>query len=253
MLKHLNKLICTGVILSSLSWVAQAEVVDKVSKVFDVNSTPRLNVKNINGGVSIIAWDQNVIKVDATITADTQKDRDAVTIIIEKTGRGVNVESKYENNGNHKRHNAEVEYEIMVPSLAILSSIELVNGSLIIKDIKGEVSAELVNGSFNATGVAADTSVSSVNGEINISYQDDIQALERIKLETVNGAIKLYVSKDIQADVSVETLHGSITNDFGLSVNKHTFVGRDLEGVIGNGKVHIDIETVNGAVKILHN
>lgn len=253
MLKHLNKLIFTGVVLSSLSLGAMADVVDNISKSFDVNSSPRLSLQNINGGVTITAWDKNVIEVNAKVTADSQKERDLVNVIIEQTGRGVNVESKYENNHSFKGSHAEVEYKIMVPSLAMLSSLELVNGSLVITNVQGEISAELVNGSFEATGAAGDVSISSVNGSVNLTYQDDIEQLTRIKLETVNGAIKLYIPKSLGADVNVETMHGSIKNDFGLSVDKQNFIGRNLDGVIGDGKVNIDIETVNGSVKILHN
>ncbi len=64
------------------------------------------------------------------------------------------------------------------------------------------------------------------------------------------GRVKLALPKNIGADVEVETMHGSIRNDFGLDVKKGTFIGRSLEGTIGDGRVRINIETVNGSVNI---
>ncbi|GHE86791.1 DUF4097 family beta strand repeat-containing protein [Thalassotalea profundi] len=253
MLKDLNKMLFMGIILAFLSWGVQADVVDQISKSFDVGNSPRLTLQNINGGVKISAWDKKVIEVNATVTADTQEEREMVSVIIEQTGRRVEIESKYKKSRGYKGNSAEVEYKIMVPSFTVLSSIELVNGSLEIKEVQGEIKAELVNGSFKATGVGADVNISSVNGSVSVAYQDDIEELSQIEIETVNGAVKLYLPKIVGADVSVETMHGSIKNDFGLLVDKHRFIGRSLDGIIGNGKVNIDIETVNGSVKILNN
>ena len=214
MLKQVNKLICTGVILSSLSMIAQADVVDNISQSFDVSNSPRLHLQNINGDVSITAWDKSVIQVNATITADSQKDRDLVSVVIEQTGRGIEVESKYKKNTHNKGSSAEVVYKVMVPSATDLSTISLVNGSLVIGAVKGGIEAELVNGTFKAKDIAGNANISSVNGSVKLHYSDDIEQLEEIKLEAVNGSIKLYLPEGIGADVSVDTMHGSIKNDF---------------------------------------
>ena len=139
----------------------------------------------------------------------------------------------------------------MVPVNAELSAIDLVNGSLIIDGVQGDIKAELVNGSIEAMKLAGDSDLSSVNGSIKVTYQDTVTELENIDLETVNGSIKLYLPDGINASVDVDTMHGSIKNDFGLRANKNTFVGRSLRGDIGSGDVKITMESVNGSVKIL--
>lgn len=255
MFNHFNKLTFIGItfLTLTLSLAAQANVVDSINKSFNVASDPSLDLKNINGHVTITAWDKNMIEVNATITAETLKEREQVAIIIANIDDNVSIESKYDKNNGRNHNKAKVDYKIKVPTLTVLSSIELVNGALNIIGVEGDIAAELVNGSFNASGASANTHINSVNGSVTLNYQDNIKHLNKIIIETVNGGVDLHVPQSINAEVSIETVHGSIKNDFGLTVDKHNFVGRELRGTIGTGKVDIEIETVNGAVKLLHN
>ncbi len=68
--------------------------------------------------------------------------------------------------------------------------------------------------------------------------------------DTVNGKINLTLPAKADASVSVETVNGSIdASDFGLKVDKG-FVGKSLDGDLGNGSARITANTVNGGVKI---
>jgi len=52
------------------------------------------------------------------------------------------------------------------------------------------------------------------------------------------------------AQVSAETLNGSIdADDFGLKPDSG-FVGHDLDGQIGGGDARVSVDTVNGSVAI---
>jgi hypothetical protein len=66
----------------------------------------------------------------------------------------------------------------------------------------------------------------------------------------VNGEIDLFLPSWANAYVRVETLNGSLGNDFGLKIHKHKYVGADMRGEIGGGDVDIMIETVNGDIEI---
>jgi DUF4097 and DUF4098 domain-containing protein YvlB len=231
---------------------AYASVTDEIERSFDVDSTSSLRLENVNGSVSISAWDKNVIKVLATVKTDDQEGRDRISVEMTQSSRGISVETHYKksNWGNH--HNSgSVHYTIMVPVNAELSSIDLVNGALKIEGVKGEIRADLVNGSIKAFGLESDSEFNSVNGSIKVGYQKVGTNLNRIELDTVNGSIKLTLPEKISASLDVETMHGSIKNDFGLKANKNMFSGRSLKGDIGAGDIRITLESVNGSVKIL--
>ena len=74
-----------------------------------------------------------------------------------------------------------------------------------------------------------------------------------IELESVNGAIELYLPAGVSARVDAETVNGSIdADDFGLEVEKG-FVGRDLDGEIGGGDAKVSLDAVNGSIRIKKN
>ncbi len=249
-----NKIIALCLLASSMTALADSEVTKEVVKSFSVEAKSELRLENVNGDVDIKGWDKDEIKVSATISADDQKSLDRISVDMTQNSRGVNVETHYKKSSSWKRHNSgRVDYHIMVPNDARLSSIELVNGSLEIDGVKGEMKLELVNGSIVANGLTADSEISSVNGSIDVSYQSISDSLRDIEIDTVNGRIKLSLPEQISADVDIETMHGSIRNDFGLSQNKNMFSGRNLHGTIGSGDVKISIESVNGGVKLEKN
>lgn len=250
-----KKLITTSSVLLAISFTSQADIVDQVEKSFEFEGKSSLRVNNINGSVEIKAWDNTRITVTATITADDQEDRDNIIVDMEQSGAGLNVETRYKEKSRWGKNNnsGQVEYVINVPANTDLSAIELVNGSLLITGVKGEVSAELVNGSINASGLADNGEFTSVNGSVKVSYDTLVQSMSRIDIETVNGSIKLYVPQSVNADVNAETMHGSIKTDFGLHAEKNFLSGHNLSGNIGNGDINISLESVNGSVKLLAN
>ncbi len=241
-------------LVGTYSLPVQAEVVDKVERSFTVDENSKFSLENINGAVVISSWQEPTIKVVGTIRADNQKQRDQVRVKMQQKGQQVAVATHYEEKsswGNNQ--SAQVEYTIWLPSDTNLDDISLVNGSLTINNVSGEVNAQVVNGSIKATGLTTDSELSSVNGSIKATYQSFSQNIEEIELETVNGSIKLYLPSDINAKLDLETMHGSIKTDFGLSAQENTFTGHYLRGDIGTGDVDIAMESVNGSIKVLKN
>jgi len=252
-MKTVIKNIALGCVLaSSFAFSAYADVTDTIEKSFDVNANSHFSLENINGEVDISSWSESVIKVEATIRADSQSEFDRVDVKIKQSGQQVSVETDYEENsswGNNQ--SAQVTYKVWLPTDTNLSKIELVNGSLSIENVAGKVNAQVVNGSIKATGLASNSEISSVNGSIKAYYQGASSDLKDIDIETVNGSIKLYLPKDISANLDLETMHGSIKTEFGLSSQENTFTGHSLRGDIGSGDVDINMESVNGSIKVM--
>ena len=241
----------------SLSFIsaAYADVKDTIEKSFDVSEEVVLRLANINGAVDIKGWDKSKIKVTAIITADNQEDRDRIKVAFDQRSNGVSVETEYEKKSSWGRNNnsGKVDYTVMVPFGAFLADIELVNGSLLIDKVQGEIKANTVNGSINVQGLADDIELNSVNGSIKATYQQIDNNINDIELATVNGSIKLYMPSELNATINAETMHGSIKTAFGLSSNKKMFSGHSLSGHVGNGDIKINLESVNGSIKVMKN
>ena len=72
-------------------------------------------------------------------------------------------------------------------------------------------------------------------------------------IETANGRVTLRLPQDANVNVDADTLNGGINGrDFDLEADKG-LVGKDLNGDIGNGSARLNIDTVNGSIKIRSN
>jgi len=246
----LSIVIFTSSILLSLQVAAQIN--DEVEKSFTVTGESKFSLNNINGTVTISSWQENTIKVVASISAESQESFDDVTINMSQNGQKVSVQTKYKEKAyRQNKQAARVDYQVWLPEDADLSDVELINGDLTIENIAGEVDAEVVNGVINATGLSGNSEISAVNGSVNVSYKAQADDVDNIEIETVNGRIELFLPQNINADVSADTMHGAIKTAFGLTAKESSFSGYNLRGEIGSGGTNIDLDSVNGSIKVL--
>ena len=177
--------------------------------------------------------------------------RDRISIEIKQSSNKLKIQTKYKkNNGlSWNNNHSEVVYTLNVPNNVNLDSIELVNGDLELNGVTGRLDADLVNGSLKSDGLTASTKIEMVNGDMEIRFTD-LSNAEKIKLESVNGNIELYLPSSADATIEAETVSGRISNEFGLKVIKHKYVGSQMNGVIGNGNIQINLENINGRIAI---
>jgi DUF4097 and DUF4098 domain-containing protein YvlB len=233
------------------------ELTEEFHQSYPLNATGRVSIENINGGVRISVWDQNEIKVDAVKRAYKKERLDEAKVDVSSTPDSVRIRTEYPDrnqsfsDGEPRRYNnpATVEYSLTIPRKARIDSADLVNGSLEIEGAEGDVKAACVNGNVKARGLTGDVKLSTVNGgvEATITRLDESKSTS---LNSVNGSIVLTIPSDANAQVKANTIHGAITNDFGLQVNDGEYVGHDLSGQIGNGGPRIRLSNVNGSITI---
>jgi DUF4097 and DUF4098 domain-containing protein YvlB len=215
----------------------------------------RVELDNINGAVHISTWDQNEVKVDAIKYADAKDRLDDARIEIDSGKEYLSIRTKYRDHdltfnwGSH--HNPPgVEYTLTVPRSARLDEIKLINGSLDVAGVTGEVHASCINGRLEAHNLAGRAELSTINGHLDAKF--DQLAGSSIDLNSVNGSVELTIPSDSKAEIEASTVSGGIDNDFGLHVNHHRYVGHDLRGELGSGGPRIKLENVNGHIEIHH-
>ncbi|MCW8878511.1 MAG: DUF4097 family beta strand repeat-containing protein [Kangiellaceae bacterium] len=230
---------------------ASAEVNETIEKTWDFDSDGRIQVENVNGDVTFRSCDCAEVSMTAHIYASSQEMRDRISIDISDSSSSLRVKTKYKNNRgsswNHER--SEVTYTFTVPNSVRLDGIELVNGNLNIEGVTGQLDADLVNGELKSDGLTASTKVSMVNGDMELKFSE-LSDARSINLNSVNGNIYLYLPSSANASIDAETVSGRISNDFGIEVIKHKYVGSEMRGSIGNGDVQIDLENVNGKIAV---
>lgn len=220
------------------------------SETYTIAADGAVSLSNINGNVEIRGTKGNTVSVTATIKASKESDLDTVDIDVDAGTRHIRIETDYsKKRGRWGNSSASVQYVLEVPHSVELEEIELVNGSLELSDIAGQVEASLVNGSLDATGLTGSVELETVNGRVKAAF-GRVGGSQRIELESVNGSIELTLPSDADATIDATTVHGKISNDFGLKVDKGEYVGSDLKGSLGSGAARISLENVNGSIKI---
>lgn len=237
--------------------VVRLDETERFEQTYPLNPNGKISVSNVNGSITIEAWDRNEVKLTAIKTADTREHLADVEIKIESRPDSLSVEADYgvwsRNNSKvwkDKNYNKlEVEFRLMVPRTAVLNEIEAVNGSINVSNMTNITKVSAVNGEVRATNLRGTANLSTVNGTIEADFST-LQSGTQISLETVNGHANLLIPSDANATIRAETTNGNIVNDFGLPVRKGEYVGRDLYGRVGNGDVKIKLESVNGQLSV---
>lgn len=247
--KTLATLLVAGLLATGSAWAGESE---SFSQTYPLAADGRLSLENLNGDVTIEGWSGNEVQIDYLKTSRTREGLERVEVVIEARGDHIHLETDYSNSRGWSNDGANVDFTIRVPQQARLDEIELVNGNLTISAVSGNVNASLVNGRVDAQDLSGSLSLESVNGTVEVTFET-LGDGQSVDLESVNGSVVLRLPSDADAEIEAETVHGPIDNEFGLEVIKGRYVGRSMEGTLGNGSARVDLENVNGSIRIEQN
>jgi len=231
-------------------------VTEEFHQTYPLTANGRVQLENINGAVHISVWDRNEVKVDAVKRAQNEDQLKDAEIIVENRADSISIETKYREREKGYRYfdgrnnPASVEYTLTIPRNARLDEIKLINGSLDVTGVTGEVHASCINGKLTARELAGRVRLATINGHLDANFEH-LQATP-IELSSVNGPLELTLPSDAKANIEATTVSGGIDNDFGLHTNNHRFVGHDLRGELGGGGVQIRLNNVNGRIDVRH-
>ena len=242
----------------SLGGESGEQVTEEFHQTYPLSATGRVNLANINGGVKIKVWDRAAVQVDAVKKAYRRERLDEAKIDVTATEENIRIKTDYPDEqqtfrGDQRRYEnpATVEYSLTVPRKAILESIELINGPVDIEGVEGNVKASSINGAVTASGLMGEARLSTVNGSLQAVFTQ-LDESKAISLGSVNGSVTIVIPSDANAIVRASTVHGMISNDFGIQVKHGEYVGHNLDGQIGSGGPKVKLTNVNGGIRITH-
>jgi len=233
------------------------ELTEEFHQTYPLVAGGRVSLSNINGGVRVAAWDRNEVRVDAVKRARKPERLREAEIKVEAGPASVRIETnypEYRNNNPGRRWErddqpATVEYTLTVPRSAVIEDFSLINGGLELEGLAGPVKANSINGRVAARALSGPVQLSVINGALEVSL-DRLAEGQSVALSSVNGPVSLTLPSDASAHVRASTVHGSIRNDFNLPVRVGEYVGRDLEGRLGEGSARVRLSNVNGQISL---
>jgi DUF4097 and DUF4098 domain-containing protein YvlB len=232
-----------------------ASVTEEETFTYELEDGGRFSIANVNGSINVTGGSGNQVEIIATKKADNQEDLDSIEINISQSNSEIRVKTelgKTDKWYSRSSSSGQVTYEVIVPERTVLDSVDTVNGDVTISGVSGDVEAESVNGSLSLSDLAGDANLSTVNGSVEASFAR-LGGGQKVKAETVNGRVTINLPKDSDVKISADSMNGGINGrDFDLETEKG-FVGSDLNGNIGKGSARLNIDTVNGSIKIRKN
>lgn len=147
---------------------------------------------------------------------------------------------------NTERNDVQVDFRIELPD-GVSFVGRTVNGEVRAEDLRSDVSATTVNGDveITTTGFAR---AETVNGSID-AVMGSADLRDGAAFSTVNGSITLDLPDDVDADLDASWLNGSFESDLPFLLQGRVS-RRSARGVLGEGGPTLELETVNGSIRI---
>lgn len=234
------------------------ELREEFHQTYSISPTGRVSLENINGGVKIKVWDRPAVQVDAVKRAYRKERLAEAKIEVNATEENIRIRTEYPDENQTFRSDerryenpATIDYSLTVPRKAVLESIELVNGSIDIDGVEGNVKASSINGRVTARGLMGEAKLSTINGPLEATFTQLVES-QPISLGSVNGNVTLIIPSNANAAIRAGTVHGGISSDFSIPVKHGEYVGHSMDGQIGTGGPRIKLGNVNGSIRITH-
>ena len=124
-----------------------------------------------------------------------------------------------------------------------------VNGGIDIAGATSEVEARTVNGAIHASSSGGPVRAETTNGSIDVRM-GTFSGTESISYRTVNGSVRVRLPENVNADVELSTVNGSLTSAFPIMMQGR-MDRRHISAKLGNGGPRLSFSTVNGSVELM--
>ena len=226
--------IATSVLLATPA----AQAVQNIDRSLPTGATPSVEISNVQGRVTVTAWDQQVVKVTGTIENDQTE--------FEFVGdqRHVVIKVRPESGKSHRNHD-EAILDIKVPAGASLD-INTVSADIDVQGVRGEQRLEAVSGGVTTVAYSEQLDVRTISGDAVVKGTG---GKARVDVQSVSGGVTV---RGVDGEVEAQSVSGNVELDLGTATRL------SLETVSGNLKAsltlasdaRLDAESVSGHVDV---
>jgi DUF4097 and DUF4098 domain-containing protein YvlB len=148
-------------------------------------------------------------------------------------------------------------------------SVATVEGDIVLEGGRGRIAITGVEGMVSVTGASGPVTVETVDGDItlenvesadvdlgtvdgNVTYNGTVEDGGRYRLTSHDGDLVLGVPGGINATVSVATFDGTFDADPAFSVQVSQIrAGRRFSFTLGTGSARVELESFDGAIRLV--
>lgn len=241
---------------------AQAQPDFRWEKALPAGSSVRLH--NLTGDITVVAAD--VPRVEVIGVKHGRRNLDAITLEVVETADGIVVcpiyrdrdvecsEDGFRVRGRDRRwddddhDDVSIDIRVRMPrNLRVRAGS--VSGDVTITGAEGEVRGSSVSGDVRLDGLrASSVRASSVSGNVDVVVTA-LTGEGPLEFNSVSGNVTAELPRNVNADVSMRTVSGTLDSDFPLTLSGRMSRSR-LEARIGNGGRELEVHTVSGDVRL---
>ncbi len=217
-------------------------------KEFPLTAAGRLDIDpGMNGGVSVLGWNQNTILVRAQLQANADSSEEARQMVNEIQVLTAGGQVKTAGPKMERNRGWAVSFEIFVPHRTSLD-VKAFNGGIAIADVGGEIRFKTMNGGVALKRLAGRVTGETMNGGVDVVLAGSRWDGDTLDVETTNGGVKMLVPENYSARLETATVNGRISIDFPVTVSGE--IRSKLSTTLGAGGPLVRATTTNGGVKI---
>jgi hypothetical protein len=149
--------------------------------------------------------------------------------------------------GNAHDNDVGVQFTVRLPR-GVRIRATTVTGAVRVSGATATVVAGTVDGDVFAETMKGPVQAYSVNGSVHAAVHG-FGDTGMVKLTTVNGSVALDLPAGLDVTVSANTVNGEISSDFPLTTSGK-LLGHHAAGVIGDGGRRVELNAVNGSVRL---
>lgn len=234
---------------------------DTFEATYDLGPGGKLVLANVNGDITVEAWDRPQVEVVADkrvrsrSRSHAEEAMDRFQIEVDRRGDTLVVQTERPRESRSfwswlfGRHvEAQVEYRVRVPSSSFALDLETVNGNLTVDRVRGRIDAGTVNGRVWIAARGGTVEASTINGSMEVELAD-FDPESELSLRTTNGSITARLPGNTRADLDASTTNGRIRVDLPVTVDGRLSRKR-LRGAVNGGGGRVNLRTINGSISI---
>ncbi|HEV2841290.1 MAG TPA: hypothetical protein VGW39_08205 [Chthoniobacterales bacterium] len=212
-----------------------------------------LSIRNTDGSVRVYGGNVPEITIRAAKRAYTAERLRSIVVDVKATRTSVAIETIFPPQQNAwSDRSGRVEYTIIVPETIRITKLDLVNGEVMVKDLRGgSATAHLVNGWLGGVNCFGDLNLSIVNGRLDVAYDWWENHKFSAKASSVNGALRAILPSHGAVALSARTGTGWILDLLGPKPHLVGAPLRVLETATGpQPESSIEMKTTSGNIRI---
>ena len=230
--------------------IVEGKATEEWTRSYSLRAGGELEIVNGNGPIEVFPAAGTQVEVRATREARARTDEaarqalDQHTIKESVTPERVALETVGAKDGFRQRVN--VTYRINVPA-GLHVSLRSQNGGARLENVDGRFLVASTNGQITGRGISGSIDASTVNGGITMELTS---VTHDVRIVTVNGAIRLDLSPDVNATLEASAINGGVVVRDGVALESTERDRQRVAGRINKGGPKIVAQTTNGGVVI---